>query len=204
VCSPANPTGQSLASGDLLALAEALRGRAVLVVDEAYVEFSPGPGAAELLARFPELVVLRTLSKAHALAGARIGALLGSPPLVRLLRNLSAPYPIPAPSAELALRALAPAALRRTRRRAAATARERDWLAPRLAALPGVRRVYPSDANFLLARFPDAAAAQARLLSAGIVVRPMSSMPGLEDALRVTVGTRRENEAVLAALGASA
>jgi histidinol-phosphate aminotransferase len=184
----------------LFALAEAVRGRAVLVVDEAYQEFSRAPGAVALLERFPELVVLRTLSKAHALAGARIGVLLGAPPLVRLLRNLSAPYPIAVPSAELALRALSPAALQRTARRVAATLREREWLAPRLAALAGVRRVHPSDANFLLVRFDDARAAQQRLLAAGVVVREMSAMPGLGDALRITIGTRREGEALLAAL----
>ena len=201
LCSPANPTGQSLPAADLLALAQAARGRAVLVIDEAYQEFSRGPGALGLLGHFPELVVLRTLSKAHALAGARVGALLASPPLVALLRNLSAPYPIAAPSAELALRALSPVALQRTARRVAATLREREWLAPRLAALAGVRQVHASDANFLLVRFAGARSAQRRLLAAGVVVREMASMPGLSDALRITVGTRREGEALLAALG---
>jgi histidinol-phosphate aminotransferase len=201
LCSPANPTGQSLPREELLALADFARGRAVLVVDEAYADYSAGPGAISLLGRFPELVVLRTLSKAHALAGARIGALLGAPPLVRLLRNLSAPYPIAAPSAGLALRALAPSVLERTARRIRATLRERERLAPRLAEAAGVRRVHASDANVLLARFEDAAAASRRLLDAGIVVREMSSMPGLGDALRITVGTRRENEALLRALG---
>ena len=200
LCSPANPTGQSLPAAELLAFAEAVRGRALLVVDEAYQEFSRTPGAVGLLARFPELVVLRTLSKAHALAGARIGALLAAPPLVQLLRNLSAPYPIAAPSAELALRALSPVALQRTARRVAATLRVREWLAPRLAALAGVRCVHPSDANFLLVRFDDARAAQRCLLAAGIVVRDMALMPGLGDALRITIGTRREGEALLAAL----
>jgi len=123
---------------------------------------------------------------------------------VQLLRQLSAPYPIAAPSAALALRALSPAALRRTQGRVAATLRERDRLAAKLAGLACVLRVYPSDANFLLVRFLDAPAAQARLLSAGIVVRAMSAMPGLGDALRITVGTRRECDAVLAALGTPA
>jgi histidinol-phosphate aminotransferase len=204
LCSPANPTGQSLPAAALAALADAVRGRAVLVVDEAYAEFSAAGGALGLLTRCPELVVLRTLSKAHALAGARIGALLGTPPLVQLLRNLSAPYPIAAPSAALALRALSPMALARTARHVAATRRERDWLAPRLAGLTGVRRVYRSDANFLLCRFEDCAEAQQRLLGAGIVVREMTAMPGLGDALRITVGSRRENAALLAALGGAA
>jgi histidinol-phosphate aminotransferase len=200
LCSPANPTGQSLSAAELEALARSLQGRALLVVDEAYAEFSRATGAIGLMARFPELVVLRTLSKAHALAGARVGALLAAPALVRLLRNLSAPYPIAAPSAALALRALSPRSLSRTARRVAATVREREWLAPRLRALAGVRRVHDSDANFLLARFERVREAGQRLADAGVVVRDMSAMPGLEDALRVTVGTRRDNLALLAAL----
>ena len=200
LCSPANPTGQSMPATELVALARSLRGRALLVVDEAYAEYARGSGAAGLLDRFPELVVLRTLSKAHALAGARIGALLAAPALVQLLRNLSAPYPIAAPSAALALRALAPPALARTARRVAATVRERDWLAPRLRALPGVCQVHDSDANFLLVRFGCVREAWRRLAEAGVVVRDMSALPGLEDALRVTVGTRRDNLALVAAL----
>jgi len=199
LCSPANPTGQSLPRAQLVQLLEAVRGRAVVVVDEAYAEFSRGDSAIELLAAFPELVVLRTLSKAHALAGARVGALIASPALVALLRNLSAPYPIATPSAELALRALAPIALQRTQRRIVATRRERERLFLGLDALAQVR-AYPSHANFLLARFAFPGQALQRLAAAGIVVRDMSALPGLHDALRITVGTRRENEAVLAAI----
>ena len=199
LCSPANPTGQSLPRDALLLLLEACRGRALVVVDEAYAEFSRQASVLELLARFPELVVLRTLSKAHALAGARVGALLASPPLVALLRNLSAPYPIATPSAELAERALAPAALARTQRRIASLRRERERLRAALSAMAGVR-VYDSDANFLLARFDFPRQVAARLAQAGIVVRDMSALPGLQDALRITIGTRAENDALLQAV----
>ena len=200
LCSPANPTGQSLPEAALLALAQDLRGRALLVVDEAYAEFSTGASAIGLLERFPELVVLRTLSKAHALAGARLGALLGAAPLVAFLRNLSAPYPVAAPSAALALRALAPPALRATARRVATIVRERQWLAPRLAAVAGVKRVHASDANFLLANFHQVSDAKARLRRAGVVVRDVGAMLGLGDALRISIGTRQDSLALLAAL----
>ena len=199
LCSPANPTGQSLPREELVGLLDASRARAVVVVDEAYAEFSRKASAIELLGRYPELVVLRTLSKAHALAGARIGALLANPALVSLLRNLSAPYPIATPSAELAERALMPIALERTQRRIASLRRERERLREALGALARVR-VYPSDANFLLARFGFPAQAATRLAAAGIVVRDMSALPGLRDALRITVGTRAENNALLAAI----
>jgi histidinol-phosphate aminotransferase len=121
-----------------------------------------------------------------------------------LLRNLSAPYPIAAPSAALALAALAPAQRAATRTRCAAIILGRDRLAAELAALPGVRFVYPSDANFLLVRFDDAQAAFDALLAAGVVVRDMRAMRGLGDALRITIGSESENAAVLAALGARA
>jgi histidinol-phosphate aminotransferase len=201
LCTPANPTGQAMPAERLVELLVALQGRACVVVDEAYAEFSSEASALQWLDRFPELVVLRTLSKAHALAGARIGALIASPALVSILRNLSAPYPIATPSAELALRALSPIALQRTGRRIAGVVRARDRLRARLDALPGVR-AYASDANFVLARFPAPKAALAGLLAAGIVVRDMSALPGLADALRITVGTTRENAALLRALGA--
>jgi histidinol-phosphate aminotransferase len=204
LCSPANPTGQAASLADIAALATRLRGRAVLVVDEAYAEYSAQGSALPLLAEFPELVVLRTLSKAHALAGARIGALVAEPALVALLRNLSAPYPIAAPSAALALQALAPDALAQTRARCADTIAERGRVAARLAGAAGVRRVHASDANFLLARFDDAQSAFDRLLAAGVVVRDMRAMRGLGDALRITIGSRSENDALLAALGAPA
>jgi histidinol-phosphate aminotransferase len=204
LCSPANPTGQALTLAEIAALATRLRGRAVLVVDEAYVEYSAQGSATTLLDSYPELVVLRTLSKAHALAGARIGALLADPALVALLRNLSAPYPIAAPSATLALEALAPDALAQTRARCAEAIAERARVASRLSAAPGLRRVHASDANFVLARFDDAQAAFDRLLAAGVVVRDMRAMRGLGDALRITIGSRVENDAVLAALGVAA
>jgi histidinol-phosphate aminotransferase len=197
--SPANPTGQALPRKALVGLLEAARGRAVVVVDEAYAEFSREPSAIALVPRYPGLVVLRTLSKAHALAGARIGALVAAPPLVALLRNLSAPYPIATPCAEVAVRALAPIALQRTQRRVAAILRERERLRARLSAIRGAR-VYASEANFLLARFPRPRETLERLLAAGIVVRDMTAIPGLGDALRITVGTRRENDALVAAL----
>lgn len=201
LCSPANPTGQALATADVAALATRLRGRAVLVVDEAYAEYSAQGSALGLLPAYPELVVLRTLSKAHALAGARIGALVADPGLVALLRNLSAPYPIATPSATLALAALAPEALAQTRTRCSQAIAERARVAAALSAASGVRHVYPSDANFLLARLDDAQTAYEALLAAGVVVRDMRAMRGLGDALRITIGTPAENAAMLAALG---
>ena len=204
LCSPANPTGQAIALDAVAALADALSGRALVVVDEAYGEYSDTPSATTLLATHTNLAVLRTLSKAHALAAARIGALIAAPELVAVLRNCQAPYPLPSPCVALALAALAPAALRRTRERVAATRRERERLRLALAHSPGVRRVYASQGNFLLVRFDDAQGAFDALLARGVVVRDMRAAPQLQDALRITVGTDSENDAVLEALAPAA
>lgn len=200
LCSPGNPTGQALTIAEIEWLLDRLQGRALLVIDEAYAEYGREPSASVLLTNTPALVVLRTLSKAYALAGARIGALLGDPVLVQFLRNLSAPYPIAAPSAELALAALSEECVAEARRRVDVVRRERQGLRAALSAMPGVRGVYASEGNYLLVRFDDAQSAFLRWLEAGIVVRDVRAMPGLGDALRISVGTPTENELLLTAL----
>ena len=201
LCSPANPTGQAITLASIAGLADRLRGRAVVVVDEAYGEYSELASASSLLPGRDNLVVLRTLSKAHALAGARIGALIADPALVAVLRNLQAPYPIAAPSVALALAALGPAGVAEARERCEQAVSERTVMQAALAWQPVLRRVYPSQANYLLVRFEDADRALAGLLGAGIVARDVRAMPGLGDALRISLGTPAENAAVLAALG---
>lgn len=203
LCAPANPTGQSVSLDAIAALAQALRGQALVVVDEAYGEFSAQASATTLLAEHGNIAVLRTLSKAHALAAARIGCLIADPALIAVLRNCQAPYPLPTPCVELALAALAPDALAITRARVAQVISERERLLAALPECPGVRRVYPSQGNYLLLRFADAEAAFARLLKAGIMVRDMRAQPQLGDALRISIGSPAQNDRVLAALGAS-
>lgn len=204
VCSPGNPTGELVPLADIESLATGLRGRAIVVVDEAYIEFANAPSATTALSRHANLVVLRTLSKLHALAGARIGCALAHPAIIDVLRRCQAPYPVPAPSAALALAALRSEALLQVAERVANVVRERERVADGLRAFGGVRRVYPSAGNYLLARFDDAEDAYGALLAAGIVVRDMRATAGLEDALRITIGTSQENDAMLAALNASA
>ncbi len=200
LCSPGNPTGELITLAAIRALAQALAGRALLVVDEAYIEYADTPSAASLIDEYPNIAVLRTLSKLHALAGARIGCLLADPALIDVLRRCQAPYPVPQPCADLALRALEPAALAEAAARAATIRAERERMLARLPQLGGVRRVYASAGNFLLARFDDAESAYRRLLAAGVVVRDMRATAGLGDALRITIGMPDENDAVFAAL----
>jgi len=199
LCSPGNPAGGVLEAGAVLDIAQRLAGSALVVVDEAYVEFAETPS---LIAgnRPRNLAVLRTLSKAHALAGARIGGVVADAAVVSVLRRCQAPYPIAWPCAQLALSALAPDVLRRTDDHVLEVRRERERLHAALADLPCVRRVHPSQANFLLVRFADGSAADAALRAAGILVRDMRGMPQLGDALRITIGTPAQNDALLGVL----
>ena len=204
LCSPGNPSGEALPLTDIAALAIRLRGKALVVVDEAYGEYADAPSATALFPAHENIAVLRTLSKAHALAAARVGCVLGAPELIEALRRCQAPYPMPQPVTQAALKALAASALAMTEARVAETREWRERLAEGLRRLPQVLRVYPSAGNFLLVRFIDADAAFAQMLEAGVVVRDMRAMPQLDDALRISVGTPDECRRVLAALDADA
>lgn len=202
VCSPNNPTGNLVEYETLGRIARELAGRAVLVIDEAYAEFSDAPGAATLLDEFDNVAVLRTLSKAWALAGARVGTVMAREDVIGLLRRIIPPYPLPTPCVEAALSALSYEGRRVQRHHVSETLSERARMTQVLATLPGVRAVLPSHANFIAVRFDDPAGTYRRLLAAGIVVRDITRYPGLSDALRITVGTGNENDRVLAILRA--
>lgn len=202
LCSPSNPAGSVITLAEIERVATALQGRALVVVDEAYGEYAEQPSATTLLNRYANIAVLRTLSKAHALAAARIGSLIADAALIQVLRRCQAPYPVPAPCAELALAGLGDESLAVTNQRIAQVTSERARLASALAALPGVARVYPSQGNYLLVRFADAQGAFDALLAAGVVVRDQRAAPQLGDALRITIGSAEQNDRVLAALTA--
>ena len=200
LCSPGNPTGELLSLPAIAALARKLEGRALVVIDEAYGDYADAPSSATLLAEHLNLAVLRTLSKAHALAAARIGCLIANAELIAWLRRCQAPYPIPAPCSSLALRALSPKALARTKAHVREACQERERLRVALTNLPGIRKVYGGHGNFLLVRFDAAELVFRRLLAAGIVVRDLRTWPRLDDALRITIGTSGQNDGVIATL----
>jgi len=197
VCTPNNPSGQSVPRASIERLLQGLDGRALLVVDEAYVEFADGGSVADLIDRHDNLAVLRTLSKAWALAGARVGCLLAHAGVITLLRRIMAPYPLPLPCVAAALAVLSPAGQAAAREHLAVVRSQRSSMRAAMLRLPGVRAVLPSEANFLAVRFADAGATYQRLLAAGIVVRDVRRYPNLGDALRITIGTPAENNRVL-------
>ncbi|MEO7775609.1 MAG: histidinol-phosphate transaminase [Steroidobacteraceae bacterium] len=200
LCSPNNPTGNLLARDDVLRLATALAGRALVVVDEAYVEFAPGGSLVAELDRMPQLAILRTLSKAHGLAGARCGSLLADPEVIALTRKIISPYAI----SQLTVEAVCPLLTRESqlvlKQRVAALLRERARLAAGIAARAGVRKVWPSDSNYLLVEFDDPKAALLRVREAGLIIRDVGAQPTLAQALRISVGTPAQNDTLIRSL----
>lgn len=197
--SPNAPMGHLMKRGDLLKLCKAREEKSLVVVDEAYAEFSRQPdGVLEELKNVPNLVVLRTLSKAQALAGERIGATIGCPALLRELQKIQAPYPLAQSSIRVALDALSPNGLIEAAERRRVLIAERDRLAKLLVLSPFVTRVFPGEANFLLLETQDAEAFMRRLRGFGILARNRDSIiPGT---VRLSLGTPEENDTLLRAL----
>ena len=204
LCSPGNPTGGTIPADVLLDVCAELDGRAVVVVDEAYVEFAEVESLAPWVAQTPNLVVLRTLSKAWGLAGARFGMAFAHADVVALLQKVRAPYPLATPVIEVVRQALRDDGLARMRANVAATRARRNALAQVLARAEAVREVFPSEANFLLMRVDDAGRVLTTLKDAGIVVRDRSAVEGLEGCLRISVGSVDELMRVAEALGVAA
>lgn len=200
LCSPNNPTGGLLDRAAVLRIARELLGKAVVVVDEAYLEFSGSRSLAAEIGATPNIAVLRTLSKAFGLAGARCGVTLGSPELIAVLRRIIAPYPVPAPVATAAIAALMSEGIAAARESSAALVAGRRELAAALSKLPVVKRVWPSDANFLLVEVTDSARVMAASRAASLVIRDRSREQGLENCVRITAGTPAENQLVVETL----
>jgi histidinol-phosphate aminotransferase len=196
VCSPNNPTGSFLEPEEVAALCAGHDG--LVVIDEAYHEFA-GRSVVPLLADHPNLVVLRTFSKAMGMAGLRVGYLLASPELVREVNKARLPYNLNFFAQMAAIAALEESAL--LAERVDLLVRERDELYRRLAHVAGVRP-YPSRANFILFEVEDAdpKAVFEEIYQRGVLIRDVSAAPRLSRCLRVSVGSEEENEAFLAAL----
>lgn len=202
VCSPNNPTGSLINPDDLRTLLDMAQGKAIVAVDEAYIEFCPQASVAGWLRDYPHLAVLRTLSKAFALAGLRCGFTLANADLIALLLKVIAPYPLSTPVADIAAQALSPEGIAIMRQRVAEVSSNRRWLQQALQNCACVEQVYGSESNYLLARFTPASNAFKALWDQGIILRDQSKQPGLNGCLRITIGTREECQRVVDALNA--
>jgi histidinol-phosphate aminotransferase len=198
LCSPNNPTGNAMAPEAIEELLVALSERALVVVDEAYIEFSGDRSLTSELTRFPNLVVLRTLSKAYGLAGARVGSLIAAPEIVALLGKVIPPYSIPQLTIEAVLATLGDGQLAIQRERVSQVRAERERLSAALPSCKPVQKIWPSVANFLLVDFaaPEAVLDAAR--AAKLLIRDMRGVS--PQSLRITVGTIEQNDRLIRSL----
>ena len=198
LCTPNNPTGNAIEPAAIEKLLVALAGKSLVVVDEAYIEFSGDRSLLHSLDRFPNLVMLRTLSKAYGLAGARVGSLIADAAIVALLGKVIPPYSIPQLTIEAVFATLAAPQLAIQRERVAQVRGERERIRAALATATGVRKVWPSVANFLLVDFDAAEAALEAARRAKLLIRDMRSVS--PHSLRISVGTPEQNDRLIRSL----
>ena len=196
ICSPNNPTGNSLDRIDIETILNHFEG--IVVVDEAYINFSKQKSFVQSLIDYPNLVVLQTLSKAWGLAGLRLGMCFASPQIIGYLNKVKAPYNINIVTQELALQALEEVG--QVNDMIKLLVDMRVALAQVIASMPHVIQVFPSDTNFILVKIPKARQLYEYLLSQGIIVRDRSALELCEDSLRITVGTEQENTLLVDAM----
>jgi len=200
--SPNNPTGDCITRETLLQVLDAAAGKALVIVDEAYAEFSSAASACELIAQYPHLVVLRTLSKAWASAGLRCGTVLAQAEVLALLRRVIAPYPLAAPVTAMALRVLQPDMRLRQQRLLRELADNKLLLLELLQGRSWIRQLWPGEANFVLLAVDDAAALLAHCAAQNIILRGFPAEPRLRNCLRISVGSSSELAALKTALDA--
>ncbi|KPP96077.1 MAG: histidinol-phosphate aminotransferase HisC [Bacteroidetes bacterium HLUCCA01] len=196
LCSPNNPTGNVLHRQDIRRILLDFNG--IVVVDEAYVDFSDEPSFAGELDAFENLVVLQTLSKSFGLAGIRLGLALASAEIIDYMMRVKAPYNINKLTTEVALKAMDN--LDEMHRHVQLLNAERGRVADRLREIPAVGRIHPSDANFLLVEVPDALRIYREMADAGVVIRYRGDQIHCESTIRITIGTPEENDAMLTML----
>lgn len=196
LCSPNNPTGNSLNRKDIYQILDTYKG--IVVVDEAYIDFSSLPSYTKDLSKYPNLVVFQTLSKAWGAAGIRLGMAFASPEIIAVLNKIKYPYNVNQLTQEKALEILNNQETMKSQ--LTLILYERTRLQQELTAIPCVRKIYPTDANFILVDVGDADAVYQKLVDQGIIVRNRNKVVLCAGCLRITVGTEEENTALLNAL----
>ena len=196
LCSPNNPTGNLLRKDDVLGLCK--KNNSIVIVDEAYIDFAESFSLINEVGNYPNLVVMRTFSKAWGLAGARLGYCVANEEIVKILFKVKAPYNINSLTRFAIGKALNNVKLKNSYVKT--IIEERENLKKELLLLPGVSKVFDSDANFLLIKCTNAKTILKKLAERKIIIRDRSSQPKLEGCLRISVGTKEENKILLNAL----
>jgi histidinol-phosphate aminotransferase len=196
ICSPNNPSGNSMHRADVEMILNNFDG--IVVIDEAYINYSRSRSLVPELNDYPNLVVMQTFSKAWGLAALRLGINFASAEIISILNKIKPPYNINQATQELAIQALD--RLDEVNSMIKETVQEREVLEKELATIPFVKKIFPSDANFLLVRMDNATEVYNSLKEKGIIVRNRSNVILCDDCLRITIGTREQNEELLKAL----
>ncbi|WP_298480173.1 histidinol-phosphate transaminase [uncultured Maribacter sp.] len=196
ICSPNNPTGNSIDTDKIEQLLNQFKG--LVVIDEAYIDFSSKPSWTKRLNDFPNLIIIQTLSKAYGLAGIRLGMCYASKEIIEILNRLKLPYNINSLTQRKALSKLENLPL--IQEKIERLLEGREFVVSQLQKIDCITTIYPSDANFVLAKFDDADKRYKELIAKGIVVRNRSTQHGCSSTLRLTIGTREENIVLIKAL----
>lgn len=196
LCSPNNPTGNSFSSESMEKLLIEFNG--IVVIDEAYIDFSKEQSWLNRLEEFPNLIITQTLSKAYGMAGIRLGICYASEAIISVLNTIKPPYNVNALTQQKAIELLSIKDL--ANNQINTILEERRTLIEKLQAVSFVSKIYPTDANFVLVHVDDATKRYNQLIEKGIVIRNRTTQPGCENTLRLTVGTKEENEILLNAL----
>lgn len=193
ICSPNNPTGALIRKDLILELLESFKG--IVVIDEAYIDFTSGASLISLIHKYPQLIILQTLSKAWGLAGVRLGMAIASPEMISFFNKVKAPYNINILTQHFVADRLD--RIREMEAQVNELKSQRERLLRELPMCNSVLHVYPTDSNFILTKVKDANEMYKKLVDKGIVVRNRTTEPGCEGCLRITVGTPKENDLLL-------
>lgn len=193
LCSPNNPTGNSFEAKSIERLIKEFKG--IVVIDEAYIDFSNEESWVSRLSEFPNLIVTQTLSKAYGMAGIRLGICYASEDIISVLNRIKPPYNVNELTQQKAIAQLEQNML--TKQQVADILKERNILTGKLETVSFISKIYPSDANFVLAKVDDATKRYNQLIEKGIVIRNRTTQPGCENCLRFTIGTPEENEKLI-------
>ena len=196
ICSPNNPTANSISVTDIVKILEGFDG--IVIVDEAYIDFSRQGSLANNLDDFSNLVVLQTMSKSFGLAGIRLGVALADADVISYMMKVKAPYNINKLTSQKAIQAFSN--IDNVKKNIQSVMEERERVLSKLVANPLIEKVFPTDANFVLFRIPDAKNIYKKLADEGVVIRYRGNEPHCENCLRLTIGTAAENERFFAAL----
>lgn len=199
ICSPNNPSGTSFDHIDILGIAAALEGKAIVVIDETYAEFSAQGSICDDLDSAPNMIVLRTLSKSYSFAGMRMGCFISSDrAFIQLVKTKALDaYPLPLMSIEAAFHVLSPQIQEIAKDNIKKLLAERDRVIAAFNASGAVKYIYPTDANFFLAEMKDAKGFLDHCTKSKVILRDFSTKPQTENCLRISIGTKEENDLLL-------